>query len=145
MSVSHSSWLIFKSVSYIIPMRIFLSAVQNWMKKNRNIRLFVKRVFISDEFDEDLMPRWLGFIKGVIDSSDLPLNVSREILQAHLLSLPASGLIRLQWSSLLLLLNKCYVTSSGLRGSESCMAQNFVGWQYTSFSLRPAIETCMNL
>jgi heat shock protein beta len=72
----------FSSLLFVPGMAPF-EAPEEALKRSRSIRLYVKRVFISDEFDDDLLPRYLSFVKGVVDSSDLPLNVSREILQEN--------------------------------------------------------------
>jgi len=69
-----------KSLLYIPGMLPFELSKDMFDENARNIRLYVKRIFINDQFD-DLMPRWLKFVRGIVDSDDLPLNVSREILQ----------------------------------------------------------------
>ncbi len=69
-----------KSVLYIPGMLPFELSKNMFDEETNNLKLYVKRVFINDSF-EDLIPRYLKFIRGVVDSDDLPLNVGREILQ----------------------------------------------------------------
>merc|ERR1711937_973885 len=71
----------FKSILYV-PKAAEHDQYDNYYGKSSGMRLYVRKVLITDEF-EDLMPRYLNFIRGVVDSDDLPLNVSRETLQQH--------------------------------------------------------------
>ena len=65
-----------------IPGRRPQDLYDNYYGKSSSLKLYVRRVLVSEQF-EDLMPRYLNFIKGVVDSDDLPLNVSREALQQY--------------------------------------------------------------
>ncbi|SCP05842.1 heat shock protein 90, putative [Plasmodium ovale] len=70
----------FNSILYIPGSLPWELSKNMFDEESRGIRLYVKRVFINDKFSESI-PRWLTFLRGIVDSENLPLNVGREILQ----------------------------------------------------------------
>merc|ERR1712048_648317 len=71
----------FKSILFI-PKKAPFDMMDNYWTKKSEVKLFVRRVLVAEKFEE-LLPRYLNFVRGVVDSDDLPLNVSREQLQQN--------------------------------------------------------------
>merc|ERR1711933_118270 len=71
----------FKSILFL-PKKAPFDMMDNYWQKKSEVKLFVRRVLVAEKFD-DLLPRYLNFVRGVVDSDDLPLNVSRKQLQQN--------------------------------------------------------------
>merc|ERR1711869_132809 len=71
----------FKSILFL-PKKAPMDMLDNYWTRNSEVKLYVRRVLVAEKF-EDLLPRYLNFVRGVVDSDDLPLNVSREQLQQN--------------------------------------------------------------
>merc|ERR1712091_207612 len=71
----------FKSILYL-PKKAPFDMMDNYWTKKSEVKLYVRRVLVAEKFEE-LLPRYMNFVRGVIDSDDLPLNVSREQLQQN--------------------------------------------------------------
>jgi len=85
--------IVFRSILYV-PKQAEWNLYDKFYEKSTALKLYVRKVLISDEFD-DFLPKYLNFIKGVVDSDDLPLNVSRETLaQSKVLKVMAKKITR---------------------------------------------------
>merc|ERR1712188_205158 len=71
----------FKSILFL-PKKAPFDMMDNYWQKKSEVKLYVRRVLVAEKFDE-LLSRYLNFVRGVVDSDDLPLNVSREQLQQN--------------------------------------------------------------
>jgi heat shock protein beta len=72
----------FRAIMYIPP-EPEANFYQSMATATSNVKLFIKRVFITDDVAGDFFPKWLSFLQAIVDAEDLPLNVSRETLQQH--------------------------------------------------------------
>merc|ERR1719491_769664 len=83
----------FKTILYI-PKHAQRNLYDSHHEKSTNVKLYVRKVLIADSFD-DFLPRYMGFVHGIVDSDDLPLNVARETLaQSRVLKVMSKKIVR---------------------------------------------------
>merc|ERR1711937_13476 len=70
----------FKALMYI-PKKPAANYYETYAENNSGLKLYVKKVLLTDEVGTEMIPKYLSFLKGILDSDDLPINVSRETLQ----------------------------------------------------------------
>jgi len=83
----------FKSILFV-PKKGGHAAIENYWRQNSEVKLFVRRVLVKEKFNQ-LLPKYLSFVKGVVDSDDLPLNVAREqVQQSKIMKVISKKLVR---------------------------------------------------